>query len=192
MIETFHKYIAGRVALAPADWTRIESVCRIKRLRKRQYLLQEGDVWRLHAFVTEGCLRRFTIDGKGIEHVIGFACEDWWIGDRESLLSGQPSGINIDAIEDAEVVLIAAADFDALCREVPAFERMVNGVLNKSFNVAQTRIQTLISATAEEKYRDFIEQYPQFAARVPQGMIASFLGITPETLSRVRRQVGGR
>lgn len=192
MIESFRKYIEARVSITPAEWERIESVCRIKKLRKKQYLLQEGDVWRYHAFISLGCLRRFSIDAKGLEHIIGFSAENWWVGDRESLLSGNPSKINIDAIEDSEVVLMTNHDFETLCKEIPSFRRMIDDILQKSFNVAQERIQTLISATAEERYLKFIEDYPQFAARVPQGMIASFLGITPETLSRVRKQVSGK
>lgn len=188
MIEIFKEYIRQRSSVAEVELSKIEAVCQIKKLRKRQYLLQEGDVWKFNAFVTKGCLRTYTIDEKGNEHIINFAVENWWTGDRESLASGQPSIFNIDALEDAEVVLITKTNFDKLCAEIPAFNNMVNAILQKSFIVAQSRIHTFISLSAEDKYLKFIEKYPHLISRVPQGMIASYLGITPETLSRIRKQ----
>lgn len=151
-------------------------------------MLQEGDVWKYNAFITKGCLRTYSVDAKGNEHIINFAIENWWIGDRASLESELPSEYNIDALEDAEIVLILKNDFNNLCQQIPAFNTMVNVILQKSFVVAQNRISSFISHNAEEKYQKFLENYPQLLSRVPQGMIASYLGITPETLSRVRKQ----
>ena len=111
------------------------------------------------------------------------------IGDRESLLSGNPSRFNIDAIEYSNVVLITHENFQRIGQQLPAFEDMINAILQKCFVVSQNRIQAAISYSAEDKYLHFIQTYPARAQRVPQSMIASFLGITPETLSRVRNQV---
>ena len=188
MLATFIKYIRERSACTDEDLAKIEKVCQLKKLRKRQYLLQDGDVWKYNAFVTSGCLRTYTVDEKGNEHIINFAIENWWTGDRESLHSGEPSIFNIDALEDSEVVLISKTNFENLCKEIPAFNDMVNAILQKSFIVAQNRIHTFISLTAEEKYLKFLEKYPHLPMRVPQGMIASYLGITAETLSRIRKQ----
>jgi len=187
MFESFKKYILERSALSESDLLKIEAVCQYKKLRKRQYLLQEGDVWKYNAFIVKGCLRTFSVDDKGNEHILNFAIENWWTGDRQSLQTGAPSIYNIEALEDAAVILITKPDFDQLCSEIPAFNDMINGILQKSFIASQGRIQTFLSAGAEEKYLQFIEKYPQLALRVPQGMIASYLGITPETLSRVRK-----
>ena len=187
MFESFKQYILERSIISESDLLKIEAVCQYKKLRKKQYLLQEGDVWKYNAFIVKGCLRTFHVDDKGNEHILNFAIENWWTGDRESLQSGLPSIYNIEALEDAEIILITKDNFDQLCKEIPAFNDMINAILQKSFVASQGRIQTFLSLGAEEKYQRFIEKYPQLALRVPQGMIASYLGITPETLSRVRK-----
>lgn len=188
MYEIFQKYLEEKAKLTQADSDRIQSFAIIKKLRKRQYLLQEGDVWKYDAFITKGCLRTYTVDGKGIEHVNSFSVENWWTGDRESLMTQQPSRFNIDAIEDTELVLFTHENFELLCREIPAFNTMVNTILQRSFIAAQNRIQASLTLTAEEKYLNFVNKYPGFALRIPQTMIASYLGMTPETLSRIRKQ----
>ncbi|SEP38250.1 Crp/Fnr family transcriptional regulator [Mucilaginibacter sp. OK283] len=188
MYEIFQRYIDNRVILTDAEKDRVRSVAVIKKIRKRQYLLQEGDIWKYDAFVSAGCLRTYSVDEKGNEHIIGFSIENWWSGDRESLLSGEPSRFNIDAIEDSELVLFTHNNFEMLRREIPLFDQMVNNILNKSFVTQQNRINATLSYTAEEKYLYFVKKYPEFALRVPQSMIASYLGMTPETLSRIRTQ----
>ncbi|CAM4089755.1 cAMP-binding domain of CRP or a regulatory subunit of cAMP-dependent protein kinases [Pedobacter westerhofensis] len=187
-IEIFLNYIQEKTSLTAEELQQVTSVCQLKKLRKRQYLLQEGDVWKYNAFIAKGCVRTYTLDEKGNEHIVNFAIENWWTGDRESLTTGEPSIFNIDALENSEVVLITKTAFDKLCADIPAFNAMVNAILQKSFIVSQGRIHTFISLTAEQKYLRFLEQYPQLSIRVPQGMIASYLGITPETLSRIRNQ----
>lgn len=188
MYESFQRYIDSRVTLTDTEKEQVRSVAVIKKIRKRQYLLQEGDVWKYHAFVAKGCLRTYSVDEKGNEHIIGFSMENWWCGDRESLLSGEPSRFNIDAIEDSELIIFTNANFEILCREIPAFKQMIEGILNKSFITQQSRINASLSNTVEEKYLNFVKKYPDFALRIPQSMIASYLGMTPETLSRIRTQ----
>lgn len=188
MFEVFKSYLESRINLTEEQLTRIKSVSTIKKLRKKQYLLQEGDVWSFNAFVTKGCLRTYTIDDKGLEHIIYFAIENWWTGDRTSLLTGKPATYNIDAVEDSEVLLINKANFQALRETIPAFDAMISTILDKSLATMHQRITTAISYTAEQKYQQFLDKYPEMALRIPQHMIASYLGITPETLSRVRRQ----
>ncbi|WP_207531596.1 Crp/Fnr family transcriptional regulator [Desertivirga arenae] len=188
MYEVFQSYLNSKIKLSEDQSKYIQSLSTIKKLRKRQYLLQEGDIWKYNAFVCSGCLRTYSLDDKGYEHIIGFAIENWWLGDRESLLSGEPSRFNIDAIEDSQILLITKENFDKICQEIPPFNNMVNSILQHSFIASQNRIHAAISYSAEEKYLNFVNKYPALANRVPQSMIASYLGITPETLSRVRNQ----
>jgi CRP-like cAMP-binding protein len=188
MFEIFKEYISQKATLTETDYAEIEAVCIYKKLRKRQYLLQEGDVWKYNAFITKGLMRFYSVDESGRENIVSFAKENWWTGDRASLLTGEPSKNNIDAIEDTELILITKTNFDRLCREIPAFNDMVNAILNKSFITSQNRIHSAIAFTAEQKYLDFIQKYPDLLLRIPQAMIASYLGITPETLSRVRKE----
>lgn len=188
MFEQFKEYIGQKATLTEADYAKIEAVCIFKKLRKKQYLLQEGDVWKYNAFITKGLVRFYSVDENGRENIVSFAKENWWTGDRASLLTGEPSKNNIDAIEDTELILITKSNFDRLCRDIPAFNDMVNAILNKSFITSQNRIHSAIAFTAEQKYLDFVQKYPDLSLRVPQAMIASYLGITPETLSRVRKE----
>lgn len=187
MYQAFKDYIVAKVPITDAEWLEIEAVCQLKKLRKHQYLLQEGNIWRHHAFVIQGCLKRYSIDERGVEHIIQFSPENWWAGDRQSLLDGAPSRFNIDAIEDSVVILIGNEDFKKLCATIPAFNTLINNILNRSFNAAQQRINDAISLTAEEKYASFLQKFPSLAARIPRHMLASYLGITPETLSRIRK-----
>ncbi|TLV02786.1 Crp/Fnr family transcriptional regulator [Dyadobacter luticola] len=187
MFDIFKKYLTDKITLTEEELALIASVSHIKHLRKRQYLLQEGDVWQLHAFVCKGFLRTYSVDNKGQEHIMTFAPEYHWAGDRSSLTSGLPSKFNIEALEESDILLIKKQDFEMLCTAIPAFNDLINNILQRSFVVNQDRIHANITYTAEEKYQDFVSKFPAIANRVPQHMIASYLGISPETLSRVRK-----
>jgi CRP-like cAMP-binding protein len=187
MFEVLRQYLLKQITLSDEEMASIEEATTIKKLRKNQYLLQEGDVWRYNAFVAQGVVRTYTIDDKGNEHIISFAMENWWTGDRESLLTGKPSRYNIDVIEDAVVLLIPREKFTELTKNIQPLNELVTAVVERSFAASQQRININISGDAIEKYQYFLNRYPQLALRVPQHMIASYLGITPETLSRIRK-----
>ena len=188
MFDAFRKYLEDKISLTEQNFDLIESVSTIKKLRKRQYLLQEGDICRFNAFVCKGFLRYYYVDDKGQEHILQFAPENYWTGDRESLDAELPSKYNIDAIEDSEILLIKKNDFEMLFKTIPAFNDFVNKTIKKNVLVLQERIHVSITHTAEEKYTNFITKYPSITNRVPQHMIASYLGVSAETLSRVRKQ----
>ena len=187
MIDNFIRYLTDKITLSDEEVARIKAVAIVKRLRKKQFLLQEGDKWRYNAFVSSGFLKTYAIDSQGHEHIINFAPENYWTGDRESLINGTPSKFNVDAIEDSEVVLIEKDNFDALCATIPQLNDLVHAILQRSFIVSQNRIHANISQSAEEKYQYFLDKFPHIANRIPQHMIASYIGITPETLTRIRR-----
>jgi CRP-like cAMP-binding protein len=128
------------------------------------------------------------VDKKGQEHIMQFAPENYWTSDRESMASGMPSKYNIDAIEDSEILLLKKEDFEMLRKTIPAFNDFVNETLKKNVMVLQERIHVSISLSAEEKYSNFTSKYPAINNRVPLHMIASYLGVSAETLSRVRSQ----
>ncbi|BFO68278.1 Crp/Fnr family transcriptional regulator [Chryseobacterium sp. KCF3-3] len=187
MFEIFKSYLTDKIHLSHEELMLIESVCILKKLKKRQYILHEGEIWKYNAFVCRGFLKTFSIDTNGKEHIMNFSPENYWTGDRESLLGGTPSKYNIDAIEDSEIILIKQEDFNMLCREIPALNDLVNKILQKSFVISQNRIHANISFSAEEKYQNFIQTYPMLVNRIPQHMIASYIGVTPETLTRIRK-----
>jgi len=187
MFAAFQKYLTDKIELSEEEIAAIAEVATVKKLRKKQYLLQEGDVWKYNAFVCRGFLKTFSVNDNGMEHILNFSPENYWCGDRESLMHATPSRLNIDAIEDSEVVLIKKEDFDLLCKQIPQLNNLVNNILQKSFLVSQNRILANISLSAEEKYQEFLEKHPAIANRVPQHMIASYIGITPETLTRIRK-----
>lgn len=192
MYDLIFQNIAKHIQLTEEEKNIFTSFIKPRKIRKKQYLLQAGEVSRFENFVTKGLLRAYTVDGKGQEHIAMFAMEGWWISDLYSFLTETPATQYIDALEDTEVLSIEKADLEKLYLEVPKFDRLFRKLLQNAFVANQQRILAGISQTAEEQYLAFIKKYPTLEQRIPQHQIASFLGITPETISRIRRnQVGG-
>ena len=192
MYELILKNISRYIQLTKEETEYFTSLLKEKKLRRKQYLLQEGDICRHENFVVQGCLRTYHIDSKGQEHIVQFAVEDWWIGDMYSSLTGEPAEYNIDAIEDTEALLLTNESHEKLLHEAPVFERFFRLLMQNRFIAMQRRLRGNIVDTAEEKYKNFIRLYPNIAQRVPQHNIASYLGITPESLSRIRKQMAER
>lgn len=192
MYELLYKKITEIISLSEDDFNFCKTLFLPKKLRKRQYMLQEGDVCKYNAFVSKGLLRSYTIDNKGTEHILQFAFEGWWIGDIYSFLTEKPSSFNIEALEDCELLLLTKPSMDLLLEKLPAFERYFRILFQNNLIATQKRLMGTLSETAEEKYTNLINNFPGCLQRVPQHMIASYLGITRETLSRIRSQMAAR
>ncbi|HWK08006.1 MAG TPA: Crp/Fnr family transcriptional regulator [Puia sp.] len=189
MFELLHSKVAEKISITEAEFDLCKSLFTPKKLRKKQFLLQEGEVSRYTIFVTKGLLRSYTIDDKGVEHILQFALEGWWTADMYSFFTGEPSLFNIEALEDSEALLITRPSWESLLQQIPAFERYFRILIQNSLIATQRRLMETMSETAERKYLNFIKLYPASVQRVPQHMIASYLGITRETLSRLRREL---
>jgi CRP-like cAMP-binding protein len=160
-----------------------------KKLKKKQCLLHEGSICRYMAFIAKGAMRQYTIDDKGIEHIARFGIEEWWMSDRESLLSLTPSRYNIEALEDCDLLVATNEKLILLREQSPLFVKLGQILDEKSYIASQKRIDVTISYTAKEKVIYMMKNHPQFLHRFPQSMLASYLGLTPETLSRIRKQL---
>lgn len=192
MYELFFKSLSAKIHLTENEKELIKGYLAPKKLRKRQYLLQEGDVCKHAAFVEKGALRAFTIDDKGAEHIVQFAVEGWTIADLYSFITGEPATYNIEALEDAELLLISTTAQEELIKQIPQYEHYLRLQMQGAYIALQRRITAMITMTTEERYTALINTYPNIVQRVPQHMIASYLGLTPETLSRTRRQMSNR
>ncbi len=160
-----------------------------RKIKRGEFLLREGEVEKRGSFVVKGCLRLYSIDEKGRDHIIQFAPENWWIRDMESYAIGTPSNYFIDAVEDSEILLMDKTAEEKLMKKIPSLALFFQNLLFRRQIASQKRINATMSATADERYLDFIKTYPSLAMRLPQHMIASYLGITPESLSRVRKSI---
>jgi CRP-like cAMP-binding protein len=166
----------------------IETAFQHKKLRKKQYFLQEGDVCKYAGFIVKGAVRQYSVDDKGTEHIVNLYLENYWATDRESSIMLTPSVYNIDAWEDTEMLIITRAEMLDLMDKIPALVKMVHSMDERNAIANQRRLNSTISNTAEKRYQEFATNHPQFIQRFPQHLIASYLGITKETLSRIRKQ----
>lgn len=188
MYENILKNIAEFTTITEEEKNYFTSILQQKKLRKRQYLLQAGDPCRYECFVNKGCMRQYYIDENGQEHILSFAIEGWWTSDMFGLITNKPALTSIDALEDSELFLIEKKSFDTLLEKIPAFERFFRIKLQRAFVAHQRRLIENMSLPADERYWNFADQNPKLEQRVPQKYIASYLGITPESLSRIRKQ----
>lgn len=163
--------------------------CKVKTVKKDEYLLRKSEHCKHTFFVEKGLLRQYSIDKKGKEHILSFAPENWFVTDRESAFFNEPSAYFIQAVEESQVVLVNEDFLQLLSEKIPNFIDFNNRLLHNHIRHLQYRINLLLSADAEDRYLEFIKTYPDILQRVPQIMVASYLGITPESLSRVRKEL---
>jgi len=192
MYELFFERLNEKIAFTSEENEIIKSYLTPKKLRKKQYLLQAGDVCKTIAFVEHGTLRAYSTDTKGNEHIIQFALEGWTISDLYSFMTGEPATYHIDALEDSELVMISKSAQEEILKRVPKYETYTRMQITGAYLAMQKRLTSNISLSVEERYLYFISLYPDIAQRVPQHMIASYMGLKPETLSRVRKKIASK
>jgi CRP-like cAMP-binding protein len=189
MFEVLFSHINDKVRITEHEKELIQSLFVTKRLRKRQYLLQEGDVCKYLSFVSKGLLRSYNVDDKGSEHINLFAWEGWWISDFHSFLSGEAAVFNIDALENTELLMISLQNYEELMLAVPVMDRYFRILYQNSLVTKDRRLMSSITHNAEDKYRQLVEKHSAILKRIPQNLIASYLGIAPETLSRIKKNI---
>lgn len=187
--ESLISYFDHHLTLTDEEKHAVRKCFYEKRVSRRQFILQEGDVCKLNTFVVEGCFRMYMLDDNGKEHNLQFAIENWWIGDIASFHSEEPSRLYIEAIENSIILQIKKEDQLRLFVDYPKFNRIFRVFTENALVSCQRRVLQNISSTAEERYIDFINRYPHFFNRISNVQIASFLGITPEFLSTIRKKL---
>jgi CRP-like cAMP-binding protein len=187
--DTLRQYLEARASFTADELAFVRTVFVPRHVPAGSFLQRAGDVARYAAFVASGCLRSYVIDARGKEHIVQFAPETWWLADSDSLAGGTPSQFFFEAIDDAELLLIDGPSHHLLLQRVPGYGAAQRAGLQRHAAAKDHRIVSALSATAEERYLEFLDTYPSIVQRVPQKMLASYLGISPETLSRIRKKL---
>ena len=190
--DTLRAYLEARASFTDDELAFLRTAFVARDLEAGAFLQRAGDVARYAAFIASGCLRSYVIDAKGKEHIVQFAPETWWLADSESLGGGVPSRFFFEAVEDSALLLIDAPSHQRVVERVPGYAAAMRTGLQRHAAAKDHRIVSALSATAEERYLAFLETYPSIVQRVPQRMLASYLGVSPETLSRVRHKLSRR
>ena len=186
MIDAIVAHMRKHIELTDNDVKLLNAVLEVRDVKKKEHLLQAGEVCRHNYFIVKGCFRLYLITTKGAEQVIQFGIEDWWITEYISLKSKRPSDFYLQATEKSQVIVLPREKEEELFTKIPQLERYFRLVLEKAYSAQLNRIHYIFNLTAEEQYRIMSERYPEFVQRVPQYMLASFLGMTPEFLSMLR------
>ncbi|NAW51858.1 cyclic nucleotide-binding domain-containing protein [Elizabethkingia argentiflava] len=186
-IENFSTYIQKLFHIKEQEFSVCRSLVKLKKIPKSRLLIRGGEINKELYFVERGLLRQYFTDKNGREHILYFAPENWWLGDRNSSYFNEPTHFTIEAVEDTVVVEVEPDFFINISKTYPEAIAKSEFLLHRHIRQLQKRVSLLLGATAEERYLDFLKTYPNLVMRVPQWMIASYLGVTPESLSRVRR-----
>lgn len=188
MIEALQTYLERIAPMPAAEVELLKSTLRPRQLKKGEFMIRAGEISRHAAFVVRGFLRAYVIDEKGKEHIVQFAPENWWISESPGISTDQRAPYFIDALEDTDALMIDLAGHKTLMAGSPVYAASFGEGTQRKVAAKDKRIVQSLSADAEERYRDFMETYPSIVQRVPQHMLASYLGVTPETLSRIRKK----
>ncbi|MEJ7586387.1 MAG: Crp/Fnr family transcriptional regulator [Ferruginibacter sp.] len=189
MFDQINNHVTRCANLSDEELVYFNSILEYRSVPKKTVLLQEGDVCNFEAYINKGCVRNYYIDENGLEVTLQFAIEDWWVSDIAIFQERTPSRMFIETLEDAELLLLSPQTKEELMKKVPKMERVFRLMVQRNLGVLQSRLFKTIATTAQEKYLDFLERYPTIPQRVAQHYIASYLGISPEFLSKVRTKI---
>ena len=182
--------ISRYVSLDSEEQREFTSALGLKKFAAREVILREGEVCKYSAFVVRGTLRSYTIDKHGVEHILSFAPKGWWIADMYSLLSRKPGVLTIEAMDDSEAFVLAKKDQEQLYLKIPKLERFFRILTENSLIASQQRLIDNLSLTAQERYLKFCNTYPGLIDKVPQKLVAAYIGVTPEFLSKMKKKIG--
>ncbi|MBL7829860.1 MAG: Crp/Fnr family transcriptional regulator [Saprospiraceae bacterium] len=188
MIDKLIQHINSKIEnkLSQHDIDLLSDVFRTKKIRKHQYFIQEGDICKIAGFVVKGALKKYTIDDTGKENIFELYIENWWAGDKESFMTDTPTPYYIDAYEDTEMLVISKVDFLSKLNKLSFFSEFNRALTERQSFQLMKRLRSSQTLTAEQKLEELQNTYPEFFQRFPQHIIASYLGMTKETLSRIR------
>jgi len=189
MFELIDANVAKHIQLTQEEINLFHSLLHVKKFKKKQFLLQPGEICNFTGFITKGCIKNYFVDEKGNDFIMSFAIEDWWVGDISSFYEHKPASIFIETIEDTELLMMDFQGNEQLFKGIPKFERFFRILIQRSLTNLQTRFFQTLAKPAEERYLEFLKKYPQVAQRVPQQLIASYIGVTPEFLSKIRNKM---
>ncbi|MEZ4799283.1 MAG: Crp/Fnr family transcriptional regulator [Flavobacteriales bacterium] len=189
MFENLKNHLLKRIILRDDEFEKISQKITVKKFKKRDIIAQAGEVHQYQSYINSGCIRMFFSDEKGHEHVVQLGFEDWWTGDMMSFVTGQPADYTIEALEDTELFMFDRCDMEWLYANVPKLERSFRILVQNALVALQHRMIANMSRSAEQRYLELIHKFPQLELRVAQHHIASYLGITPEALSRIKKNI---
>lgn len=188
-IEKLIKYFDSYLPLDEEEIRELSTRCKIRKTKRRQFILAQGEVCKYYNFVVEGCFKMYKVDDAAKEHNLMFACENDWVTDIGSFHSEEASQLYIEAIEPSTIIQIAKKDLLFIYTNFPKFDRNFRVIIEDKYIELQNRLLQTISSAAEERYMCFLDQYPHLQNRLPNTQIASYIGITPEFLSRIRGEM---
>lgn len=188
-LDVLRKHLALKVDISSSDFDRFVALTATRTIKKGEFFVREGKVARYQAFVLRGVLASYSVDAKGEKHVVQIAIEGHWISDLYSFLSKEPAVVNVEALEDCELLLMSLENHEKACNGIPVFERFFRLLIQNALVQHQRRILNIYSESAEDRYLNLIKEKPEIAQSVPQHYLASFLGIKPQSLSRIRKKI---
>lgn len=189
MYSTIITNVSKHIELTKQEKDTFISLLESRTESKKTILLHEGEICQFEAYIKKGCIRTYYIDENGFEVILQFAIEDWWVSDIASFNEQKPSNLFIETLEDCELLILTPSKKEILLREVPKFEKFFRNLVQRNLSATQNRLINTISKSAQEKYLEFIKLYPTIPQRVAQHYIASYLGISPEFLSKIRTRL---